>query len=1685
MKTFFAWLRQIITTINTKAKSTWQDLGPQTQKLALIGAGLLTITGFLAGLGIGQQIGRPTLAPSPTSQAEGLNFVPAKGIFGQIRSLNAPRANGEKPLQFDIWRHHIDTSNSEPSVCVEFSRPLDTSKNYNDYVLISPALGTPPALVVKDDQLCVRGLGLDERRLTLLKGLPGDKGQKLPDNRDIDFKKAEMPPYVGFTGSGVILPREDADGLAIETVNVSKLAIEVWHINDKNLIQKAVSAPAAVAEGDYDGDWGEDSINDLGVKIWTGEMPVKTTQGQRVTTIFPLAATLKSLRSGAYVVKVRDFSAGNSEDDRPARARRWVLLTDMAMTTYKGAEGLDTVVRSLKSARPLPMVRINLMAVNGDVLGEGRTDGQGRVHFPNPLLAGQGALAPKMIMAHGSNDDFTATDINRSPLDLSKNAVGGRHETGLLEGRNGGVGVDGYLYTDRGIYRPGEMVRLVALVRDTMGRAIKDRRGALVVTRPSGIEAYRLKFDKTPDGFASGDIALPKTAPRGQWNARLEIEGLDAPAGSITFAVEDFAPQRLGVDIKADPLKPLLSADETRPFTVQARFLYGAAASGLNVSSEARFKVDGLPFPAYKDYQFGDTIKPYEETYAELESGQTDATGQTTLPFKASLAGVSTQPLSALVTTSVFEPGGRPVRESTTMRLRTQRYYIGINTEDLSTSWRETPKTRFNIIGLSSAGQIARMEGARIKLIAEHWDYDWYIDNGQWKWRSTHRDSIVSETIVTLDSKPYQFEKALDWGDYRIEIEHPATKTVSKLRFSSGWGSPKDQSDSPDMVRINALRSDYAQGDTIEIKLQPPFAGEVQVAVATDRLIDLVSASVPEKGTTLKLKTDSQWGGGAYLLISVIQPRDPVKSAKPRRAIGVIYVPLNPKERILTVSMPVGTAPLQAKSEGLEAYVEVPLEVKGLKLGQSAKISLSVVDQGILNLTKFASPDPRDHYFGKRALSLDMADDYGRLLNPNLGAAQAVNFGGDQLGGEGLSVTPIKTTAIWNGVFKTGLDGKAFAKIPLSRFSGELRLMAVAWTDEAVGSGSEKMVVREPVVADLALPRFLSPGDKAFATVDLDNVAAKEGGFTITLKGLMAQGQHILVNIKKSLTLLRNQRQTDSFEINAPTRSGIGSIELALSGQGFSTTHTYPLQTRLGWGPQTRIIVEKQEAGQTFKPDASLISGLAPGTARVEISYSPLRGIDPGPISVTLSRYPYGCTEQITSAATPWLYVTEDLVGKSSAQPARSALNGAVAKLMDRQGIDGAFGLWRVGDRDADGFIGAFVTDFLVEARAKGVIVSKDGLDRALNAMRELSKPKGFHSVDYRLSIDESWGYSAAYAENRSKMLSSRAQAYALYVLAKAGSGDISRLRWYHDVMIKSEKSPLARAQIAAGLARLGDKARARSAFKSAIDALGYEDQDDWYQTPLRDLAGVMALAYEAGEMEIGDALTPRLERAMREPDNLNTQEKAFILKAAAARLARTGAPSLDTKGVRTQGMIYGVENFSGASITNRSKGALWRTVTISGLPVSAPSAIANGLRINREHYAMDGTRLDVSKLTQGQKFITVISIQSDQAQLRPIIVDEALSAGIEIETTLSSQDSQSGAFGFMGAISPADAQESRDDRYIASLKVKAGQTYRLAFVGRAVTAGSFNHPGTEARDFYRPSVMARLSGSQMSIKAR
>jgi len=1648
---------------------------------------LVAFAGGLLSAQVFHGIAKPSGAAQARAEAGGL-----WSLFGKPRAAGAARPGAPRPEGFAVWRSRIDSSGKEPLACVQFSRALDPARAYGDFVLVAPDPGVKPAVSAKGDELCVAGLGFADRKITLLKGLPALGGDTLTDNAEVAFDFGEKPPFVGFAGGGVILPREESDGVGVETVNVSRLRVEVWRVVDRNLVRKSISAPDPTGEGEYAGDYGNDTPGMEGRLVWKGLVAVKGDPGQRVTTVFPLGAVLKEMKPGGYLIKAKDASGARAlkprtsaaSDDEggedegydpnpPAQARRWVMFTDMALTAYDGSDGLDVVVRSLNSAKPLGGLRVALVARNGEDLAEGKSDAAGRVRFDRPLLVGEGGGKAKMVMVYGPQGDLAALDLDRAPVDLSRQGVGGRSAGD--DARAAAGAVDAYLYGDRGIYRPGETAHLNALLRDRETRAVKDRKGAIVIRRPSGVEFIRYRFESTPLGAAAADLVLPKTAPRGQWTASVELDGAEKPAGSLAFEVQDFAPQRLAVTLQGREAMPVTGA-ETRAVDVNARFLYGAAGAALQTQGEARLRADPDPFPQFKGYEWGDQRAPFQEKFLDLDRTVTDGEGRATLHLPTFAAQGVSQPLEAALTASVFEPGGRPVREAVKFKVRTAPLYLGAHVDLGDSSSRGEPKVTLDVIAADAFGRRIAAPGVTYSLISETWNYDWFRQDGRWQWRRSSRDVVIQRGVLDVGAGgPARIARRLGWGDYRLELASPGGAR-SVIRFASGWGEPAKDVEAPDVARVSAGTRAYKQGDTVEVTLKAPYAGEAQVAVATDRLIDFRNVAVGANGTTVRLKTNAAWGGGAYVLVSVIQPRDPATTPKPRRALGVIYVPLDAATRKLDVA--IGT-PVKA---GSKAMLDVPLTIKGAGFRGKARVTLAAVDEGILRITRFQSPDPIKWYFGKRALSLNYRDDYGRLLDPNLGAPANVNFGSDEVGGEGLTTTPIRTVALWSGLVETDASGHAVVHLPAPDFNGELRLMAVVWTDDAVGGASKPLTVREAVVADLNLPRFLAPGDRAFATLELHNLEGRPGAY---LASLASQGGPT-ATFRKLFQLALGQRIVERIPFLAPRAAGIGKVGFRVTGPGFSTGRDYPIQTRLGWGQVTRTTLALQRPGESYTPTSDLLAGLAAGDATLEVSYSPFRGFDPAPIAKALARYPYGCTEQLVSGAYPLLYAAE-VSPDPKVRRSNAGLNQAIGRLVDRQSLDGAFGLWRVGDAEADPWLGAYATDFLIDARRMGAPVPQDAIDRALSAMRLVSRPDGYASVGYRMTYPDWWADSKERSKAATATMRRRASAYALYVMAKGGQGDLPRLRWWHDVQMKSEASPLARAQVAAGLALMGDHARARSGFAQAVAALGYKEESDWYQSPLRDLSAIVALAYEAGETGTARQLQARLENAVKNPDALNTQEQARLLQAAHAMLKASGPARIAAQGATPLASASGaprwaVGRLAAARFANQGTGVLWRTVTVTGAPVSAPAPSANGLTLAKQLFTFRGESVDPAKLRQGDRVIVLVSGRSSLARATALVVDDPLPAGFEVETVLSEADAKDGPFKFLGKLSAASVQEARDDRFVAAMALPGHKEFAFAYIARAVTPGEFLLPGAEARDMYRPAIGARTGARRTAI---
>ncbi|MES1204274.1 MAG: alpha-2-macroglobulin family protein, partial [Pseudomonadota bacterium] len=522
--------------------------------------------------------------------------------------------------------------------------------------------------------------------------------------------------------------------------------------------------------------------------------------------------------------------------------------------------------------------------------------------------------------------------------------------------------------------------------------------------------------------------------------------------------------------------------------------------------------------------------------------------------------------------------------------------------------------------------------------------------------------------------------------------------------------------------------------------------------------------------------------------------------------------------------------------------------------------------------------------------------------------------------------------------------------------------------------------------------RFLAPGDDAFATLELNNVDGTPGAYAINVSG---NGAARMQAFSQSFNLAKGVQQRVRVPLSG-AEAGLGQVSLSVSGPGFSVARSYDIQSRSPFLPITEVDTQSQAVQANYTLSVSTLAAFAPGEGMATVSYSNLRGLDPAPLLDVLERYPYGCSEQLTSTTMPLLYANALAATARKKEDPRLKLRvqESVNKLLDRQSADGAFGLWREGDRGASPWLGAYVVDFLYRAKQNGAVVPEAPLEAAYKGLRAVARLDDFSSVSYDFDV-----YKWPGSNDTDKLLKSRAAAYALYVLARAGKVDVGQVRYFHDAKLKDEPSPLARAQIGAALARFGDTARAADSFSKAEAALGYRNTGDYYQTPLRDVAGVLALAAEAGQSQLVERLARRLERETPDANNLMTQEQAQLLIAADALLKRAGPVSISVNGAPAAAIAPVMANAAriaqGLAFTNAGTGPVWRTVTTHGPPVSAPPAASNGFSLSKRVFTLTGESASLGALRQGERVVVLVSGAPEGQRLHPAVLVDLLPAGL------------------------------------------------------------------------------------------
>ncbi|MCC5996363.1 MAG: alpha-2-macroglobulin family protein [Oceanicaulis sp.] len=1581
------------------------------------------------------------------------------------RPADAPRAAEAAPDRFEYLRYAINTESPAPELCLTFSAPLDPDVDYSAYV----AIDEPVSLAVDGQRLCIGGLQFGQTRtVTLREGLPSADGERLAADEQTVLTFDDRPAFIGFAGDGVIMPRVDADGLAIQTVNIERVRIIVHRVTDRALAFRQITSGFNAASGEWRWAYGEETPGDAGVEIWRGEMDTPGPANASVTTVFPLAEAIGRLQPGAYYVELDDAEAVARDGGRSdhARARRWLIVTDLAFTAWRGGDGMDVTVRSLQSARPAQGVEVRLIARSNEVLASQVTGLDGKARFSAALMGGQDGNTPRMLAAYGADGDFALLDLTRNPVDLSGHPVSGRERPAVA---------DAYLYLDRGVYRPGETVQASALIRDPAGRALEGRAGALIVYQPNGLELTRHRFEDARNaGGLSQGFDLPRTAARGQWRLALELDGA-GEVGSTRFAVEDFVPQRVELTLNADAETPM-RAGETRMVDARVRFLYGAPGAGLPVEGSARVEPDPNPFPGWAGYRFGRHDERFSESLIDLPRTIADGRGEASVPVSADgRVEDATLPLRLRAVIRVQEPGGRAVADDVRMPYRPLDQYVGLKPDFDGASERNAP-ARFSLIAVDAQGE-AMAAQLQWRLVRRDYSYDWYrTDGGQWRWRRSERIVPIESGQARLDgTEPAAITTgALSWGDYAVIISD-GQRDIASSGFWVGYGGrAQPGEEAPDTVRVAGPDRAPETGGSAVITVRAPYAGLAEIVVANDRVLASRQIEITEAGAELTLPVTREWGSGAYVMVSVYTRRDAASQPRPRRAVGVAWVPVNVESRSFEVSL---GAPERVHPE---RPLVVDVTAEGGPRGERAWVTLAAVDEGILLLTNFRSPDPESWFFGKPALGVDLLDDYGRLLDPNQGAAAPVRSGGDQIGAAGLSVVPTRTVALFSGPVQLDRTGRASIALDVPEFNGELRLMAAVWSQTGLGSAARPVTVREDAPAELILPRFLAPGDTAEATITIDNIDLPAGTFSARVT---ADGPLGAPDEPVSLDLDPGQREDRRIALTGAA-VGVGELRLSVEGpEAFVTRRSYPIEVRSPWLPETRVERRTLRPGERWSPPGDALDGYLDGSGSLIVTASAFP-IDPAPLFRDLAAYPFACTEQSLSRAWPLLYAAQlaALASEDAPDGAAAEIRRTIEQLLSRQSADGAFGLWRIGDGQASPWLGAYAADFLTRAAQEGYSVPRAALERALSQLQPVARGDLWRAHGYNTSVPE-----ARWTRDTRQRLEDRSSAYALYVLARNGQADRSRLRYMHDERIRQIESPLARAHIGAGLAAIGDQARAASAFEAAVEALDYRNEGDWYQSVRRDTAGVLALAAEAGQSDVVQSLAEPLARNLPEPSRMTTQEKAFLIMAARALAgdSETVTVSYDGAAVDPAAVRYDAASLAQAgAFENTGSSPVFLTAMARGAPSGPPPASASMLGLNKQVFTPGGQPADLSAAAQGDRLVVRLELTPERQALASYAIADLLPAGFEIEAVLEAADgAPDGAYAFLGELSAPQIAEARDDRFVAAIESRRGRTERFAYVVRTVTPGDYAMPGAVAEDMYRPDVTARTASGRLIVR--
>ncbi|MFT3885986.1 MAG: MG2 domain-containing protein [Flavobacteriales bacterium] len=1218
----------------------------------------------------------------------------------------------------------------------------------------------------------------------------------------------------------------------------------------------------------------------------------------------------------------------------------------------------------IRTTAPLSGVRIDVLDLQRRSLGQATTNGEGLVTLP------AGKHPPFLLIASkGTQRGYLKMD-DGSALSVSEYDVGGEAVD---------KGLKGFLYGERGVWRPGDSLFLTFILQNVGNKLPKDYPVTLELSDPQGRLDQRIVRTAGVDGTYAFACATDADAPTGVWSARVAVGGTSFYK---PLRIESVKPNRLKVQLDLGGER--ITASEHRRAELQSNWLHGAPARDLRARLTVSLTRSSPVFKGYKDFRFDDLHADLNTDEITVFDGKLDANGHASFPFGLSLNTHAPAAVDANIVTRVFEAGGEASTDRSEVTYYPYTSYVGMKMPDPTNSWGTyVTDTTYDALfaAIDADGKALADHALDVQLIKLSYNWWWNGDmDGPSSYMNAPSSRIVQEQKVRTDAqgRAHFGLRVLkpDWGRFVLRVSDSSSGHVSATELYVDWSGYEGRSrrqgeKEAAMLRFNSDKQNYNVGDACTLIFPSPAKGRALVSLENGtHVLATAWVELTDKETRYTFPITAEMAPNIHAHVTLLQPHamtapkeESTGNDLPIRLYGVIPIRVEDKATHL--------APLITMAG--EVRTDEPFNVQVAEQdGKAMTYTLAIVDEGLLDLTRFKTPDPWNYFYAREALGVRTWDLYDQVIGAFGRPLQSVLAigGSDQVDpNKAAKANRFEPVVRFVGPFKLAKGKKTQHTFTISNYVGSVRVMVVANDGQRAYGNAEKTVpVRKPLMLLATLPRVVGPGE----TVDLPvtvfamdpkvkNVSLKlSPNALFTVEGPATQ----------TLTFNSTGDQVALFRVKVAERIGVGNVMLTAEGAGERATQRIELDVRQPNRPQTDVAEAVVDAGKSWEDAPKAIGVTGTNSAYLEISTIP--PVDMGRRLQYLVDYPHGCVEQTTSKAFPQLFLASVMdVDARTAQAMRANVEAGLRRLKSFQQPNGAFSYWP-GQSEVNDWSSIYVGHFLVEAERQGFALPVGMKDKWLAHQREAAR-------NWTNAAPEGWRISGAQLT----------QAYRLYALALSGNADagaMNRLR------TQPQLSGTARWMLAAAFALNNRKDVARELVSRTPSTVTPYTEMGWtYGSDLRDEAVIAEALLRMDDKAAAAGVIKRVAEHLGSQDWYSTQSTAWGLlavsrMAAAGELSKDISFTLTVDGKREERSsrksvvrvdLPEPDGRHKVGITNSGKNLLYVRTVRTGTPLAGEEhAASNGLAIDVRYLTMEGKPLDPGTLEQGTELMAVVSVQ-------------------------------------------------------------------------------------------------------------